>query len=137
MSVSSLRISSLSPLLLIGSRMKKCHLSFDVLNCWLNMAASCFDDENELPFKVIASLSASTAWWHLSSGPRSQQNISILAFSMSRCGSGCHNSVLAIYARWGLFYRVHLVLSSHPISLLAQVPRRVCIVQYGCGVMLL
>ena len=27
--------------------------SFDVLNCWLNLAASCLDDENELPLKVI------------------------------------------------------------------------------------
>ena len=36
-----------------------CLPSFDVLNCWLNMAASCLDDENELPLKVIASFSAS------------------------------------------------------------------------------
>ena len=36
-----------------------CLPSFDVLNCWLNLAASCLDDENELPFKAIASFSAS------------------------------------------------------------------------------
>ena len=36
-----------------------CLPSFDVLNCWLNVEASCLDDENELPLKVIASLSAS------------------------------------------------------------------------------
>ena len=36
-----------------------CLLSFDVLNCWLNLAASCLDDENKLPLKVIASFSAS------------------------------------------------------------------------------
>ena len=33
--------------------------SFDVLNRWLNLAAICLDDENELPLKVNASFSAS------------------------------------------------------------------------------
>ena len=28
-----------------------CLPSFDVLNCWLNLAASCLDDENELPLR--------------------------------------------------------------------------------------
>ena len=36
-----------------------CLPSFDVLNCWLNLAAICLDDGNELPLKVIASFSAS------------------------------------------------------------------------------
>ena len=36
-----------------------CLPSFDVLNCWLNLAASCLDDENALPLKVIASFSVS------------------------------------------------------------------------------
>ena len=36
-----------------------CFPSFDVLNCWFNLAESCLDDENELPLKVIASFSAS------------------------------------------------------------------------------
>ena len=36
-----------------------CLPSFDVLNCWLNLVASCLDDENEIPLKVIASFSAS------------------------------------------------------------------------------
>ena len=31
---------------------------FDVLIGWLNLAASCLDDKNELPLKVIASFSA-------------------------------------------------------------------------------
>ena len=31
-----------------------CLPSFEVLNCWLNLAASCLDDENGIPFKVIA-----------------------------------------------------------------------------------
>ena len=35
-----------------------CLSSFDVLNCWLNLVASCLDDENEIPLKVIASFSA-------------------------------------------------------------------------------
>ena len=33
--------------------------SFDVCICWLNLAASCLDDENEPPLKVIASFSVS------------------------------------------------------------------------------
>ena len=36
-----------------------CLPSFDVLNCWLNLVASCLDDENEIPLKVIALFSAS------------------------------------------------------------------------------
>ena len=35
-----------------------CLPSTNVLNCWLNLAASCVDDENELTLKVIASFSA-------------------------------------------------------------------------------
>ena len=37
-----------------------CVPSFEVLNCWLNLVASCSDDENEIPLKVIASFSS----WH-------------------------------------------------------------------------
>ena len=36
-----------------------CLPSLEVLNCWLNLLASCLDDENEIPLKVIASFSAS------------------------------------------------------------------------------
>ena len=36
-----------------------CLPGFEVLNCWLNLVASCLDDENENPLKVIASFSAS------------------------------------------------------------------------------
>ena len=36
-----------------------CLPTFDVLNCWLTLATSCLDDENELPLKVIATFSAS------------------------------------------------------------------------------
>ena len=49
-----------------------CLPSFDVLNCWLNLVARCLDDEFY------------TAWCHLSSGQRSQQNISIFAFCVRR-----------------------------------------------------
>ena len=62
----------------------------------------------------------------MSSGPRSQQYLSIFVFCVRRCGSGCHNSVLAFHARWDLFYGGHLVLSSHLISLLVEVPRGMC-----------
>ena len=57
MSVPSPRISSSSPLLLIGSHLKKC--VFPALNCWLNLVASCLDNENEIPLKVITLFSAS------------------------------------------------------------------------------
>ena len=36
-----------------------CLPRFEVLNCWLNLVASCLVDENEIPLKVIASFSAS------------------------------------------------------------------------------
>ena len=64
--------------------------SFEVLNCLLNLAARCLDDENEIPLKVIASFSAvrftlpSIPLIVLHSlvrsvfGPCSQQNLSIL-----------------------------------------------------------
>ena len=35
---------------------EECLVSFEVLNCLLNLAASCLDDENEIPLKVIRSL---------------------------------------------------------------------------------
>ena len=117
-----------------------CLPSFHVFNCWFNMAARCLDHDNKLPLKVISSVSASRfalpsiplIVLHIlviSSGPRSQQNIFFLFICVHRCGSVCHNSVLAVQARWGLFYGGHLVLSSYPISLLVQVPRGVCVVQ--------
>ena len=37
---------------------EECLSSFEVLNCLLNLAASCLDDENKIPLKVIASFSA-------------------------------------------------------------------------------
>ena len=37
---------------------EECLPSFEVLNCLLNLAASCLDDENKIPLKEIASFSA-------------------------------------------------------------------------------
>ena len=37
---------------------EECLPSFEVLNCSLNLVASCLDDENEIPLKVIGSFSA-------------------------------------------------------------------------------
>ena len=37
---------------------EECLPSFEVLNCLLNLAASCLDDENEIMLKVIASFSS-------------------------------------------------------------------------------
>ena len=36
---------------------EECLSTFEVLNCLLNLAASCLDDGNEIPLKVIASFS--------------------------------------------------------------------------------
>ena len=36
-----------------------CLPNFEVLNCWLNLVASCLDDENEIPLKVIVPFSSS------------------------------------------------------------------------------
>ena len=96
-----------------------CLPSFDVLNCWLNLAESCLDHENELQLKVIASFSASRfalpsiylmvlhslvtyVFW----SKVSTKSLNF-AFCVRRCGSGCHNSVLAGQARWDLFYGGH------------------------------
>ena len=48
-----------SPMSTIVSLEEVCLPSFEVLNCWLNLVASCLDDENEILVKVIASFSAS------------------------------------------------------------------------------
>ena len=106
-----------------------CLPSFDVLNCWLNLPASCLDDENELPLKVIATFSVSR--FSLPSIPLmvlhslvtsvfwSKVSTTSLHFTfcVRRCSSRYHNSVLSGQARWDLFYGGHLVLSSHPIYL--------------------
>ena len=115
-----------------------CLPSFEVLNCWLNLVATCLDDENEIPLKVIASFSASrfalpsiplivlhslvrSVFWSM---------LSTKSLHFAVCahiyGSGWLYSILAVQVRWGLLYGGHLVCSSRPVSLLVQVPHGVC-----------
>ena len=107
----------------------------------VELVASCLDDENEIPLKVIASFSASR--FALPSIPLivlhslvrsvfwSMVSTKSLHFSVCahKYGSGCLYSILAVQVRWGLFYGGHLVCSSRPVSLLVQVPHGVCDVQ--------
>ena len=106
-----------------------CLPSIHVLNCWLNLAASCLDDENELPLKVIATFSASrfalpsiplmvlhslvtSVFWPKGS-TKSLYFCLVCAqmrFWMSSFSLGSSDEV-------GSFYGGHLVLSSHPIYL--------------------
>ena len=94
-----------------------CMPSFEVLNCWLNLVASCLDDENEIPWKVIATFSASR--FALPSIPlivlhslvRSvfgsmvqQKSLHFFPICAHIYSSGWLNSILAVQLRWGLFY---------------------------------
>ena len=118
-----------------------CLPSFEVLNCWLNLVSSCLDDENEIPLKVIASFSASRfalpsiplivlpQLGHVCLLVHGFNKVSIFDVCAHRCGSGWLYSILAVRVWWGLFYRGHLVCSSHPVSLLVQYPHGVCGVQ--------
>ena len=118
-----------------------CLPSFEVLNCWLNLVASCLDDENEIPLKVIASFSASRfalpsiplivlhslvtyVFWSMVS--TKSLHFFRLCTQMRFC---IVYSILAVQVRWGLFYGGHLVCSSRPVSLLVQLPHGVCGVQ--------
>ena len=63
--ISAVKVSAISVGFLLVSLVtkrvsleEKCMPSFEVLNCLLNLAASCLDDENEIPLKEIASFSA-------------------------------------------------------------------------------
>ena len=113
-----------------------CLLSFEVLNCWLNLVPSCVDDENEIPLKVIVSFSAIN---YFNSSPQLGQ-VCLLVHGFNkvstfvsvcahRYGSGCLYSILAVQVRWGLFYGGHIVCSSRPVSLLVQVPHGFCGIQ--------
>ena len=86
------------------------------------------DDENEIPLKVIASFSASR--FALPYIPL------IVLHSLVTCllVQGLNKispflPFVCVDAVLDLFYGGHLVLSSHPISPLVQVPRGVCVVQ--------
>ena len=113
--------------------------SFEVLNCWLNFVASCLDDENEIPLKVIASFSAShfslpsiplivlhslvrSVFWSMVSTKSLHfcRLCTQIRFWMALFNLGSSDEV------GGLFYGGHLVCSSRPVSLLVQVPHGVC-----------
>ena len=113
---------------------EECLPNFEVLNCLLNLAASCLDDENEIPLKEIASFSAVNSF---DSSPQ-LGNICLMVLVLNKifctiyaliCISGCLYSVLDIQMRCNLFCGGRLVWSSHTVSPLVQVPRGVCVVQ--------
>ena len=119
-----------------------CLPSFDVLNCWLNLVASCLDDENEILLKVIASFSASR--FALPLIPLIVLHSLVTSVFWSKLSTKSLNvrvdAVLDViiqswqFRQGGINFTevissCHLVLSSHPIYLLVQVPRGVCVVQ--------
>ena len=88
--------------------------------------ASCLDDENEIPLKVIASFSASRfalrsiplivlhilvryVFWSMVS-TKSQ----LFSVCVQRYGSGCLYSILAVQVRWVSFTEV--ILSVHHVQ---------------------
>ena len=89
-----------------------CLPSFDVLKCWLNLTESCLDDKNVFLLKLIALFS--TSRFALPSIPLIVLHSLVTSVFWSRVSTKSH--------------------ISHPISLLVQVPRGVCVVHYGCGV---
>ena len=101
-----------------------CLPSFEVLNCWLNLVASCLDDENEIPLKVIASFSASrfalpsiplivlhslvtSVFWSI---------VSTKSIHFCRLCTQMVYSILAVQVRWGLFTEV--ISSVHHVQYL-------------------
>ena len=88
---------------------EECLPSFEVLNCLLNLVASCLDDENEIPFKVIASFSVMrfalpsihlivlhslvrSVFWSMFS----IKFLNFFSVYVHRCVSGCLYSGLAV-----------------------------------------
>ena len=86
-----------------------CLPRFEVFKCCLNLLVSCLSDDNIegmcfvlcmmlcfalLPIPLIVPCD----WLDLSCDPWSQRNQSSFSVCVYRCGSGCHNSVLAIQA---------------------------------------
>ena len=116
-----------------------------VLNYWLNLVASCLDDENEIPLKVIASFSASR--FALPSIPLIVLHSLVRSVFWSMVSTkSLHFCCLCTQMRFwmalfnlGSSGEVWFLLrgSSRPVSLLVHVPHDVCGVQWGCGVMLL
>ena len=105
------------------------------LNCWLNLVASCLDDENEIPLKVIASFSASRfalpsitlIVLHSLVSTKSLHFCSLctqIRFWMALFNLGSSGEVGSLLRR-----SVHLVCSSRPVYLLVQAPYGICGVQ--------
>ena len=83
----------------------------EVFNCWLNLVDSYLDDENQLPFKVIASFSASRfamlsihliVLHRLSFGPWFQQKLSVFLL--------CADAVLDVVIQYWQFSGVGSLL---------------------------
>ena len=131
-------VSSWFPSSLLWSLLKK--YVCPALNCWLNFVASCLDDENEIPLKVIASFSASrfalpsitlivlhrlvrSVFWSMVS-TKSLHFCSLctqIRFWMALFNLGSSGEVGSLLRRSG-----HLVCSSRPVYLLVQVPYGIC-----------
>ena len=91
-----------------------CLPRFDVFNCWLNLAASCLEDENELPLKIIASFSAINSF----NGSPQLGDICLLNFCLV-----CVDAVLnVIIQSWqfgrGGIYCTEVISSCHHIQYL-------------------
>ena len=113
-----------------------CLPSFDVLNCWLKLVASCLDDENELPLQVIALFSATNSF----NGSPQLGDICLLVQGLNKISPFFHfvcvDAVLDVIIQSWQFMRGEIsfteVSSSYIISLLVQVPRGVCVVGIWC-----
>ena len=131
-------VSSWFPSSTLVSLEEVCLPSFEVLNCWLNLVASCLDDENKIPLKVIASFSASrfslpsiplivlhslirSVFWSMVSTKYLHfcQLCTQIRFWMALFNLGSSSEVGSLFLR----------RSSRPVSLLVQVPHGVCGVQ--------
>ena len=95
-----------------------CLPSFEVLNCWLNLVASCLDDENELPLNIINSFSVSR--FPLPSIPLIVLHSLVRSVFWSMVSTKClHFSRLCTQMRYGCLYSIltgYLVCSSRPVS---------------------
>ena len=109
-----------------------CLPNFEVLNCWLNLVASCLDNENEILLKVIASFSASR--FALPSIPLIVLHSLVRSVFCSMVSTkSLHFCHLCTQIRfWMALFNLG---SSGEVGYL--LPHGVCGVQYGCVVMLL
>ena len=112
-----------------------CLPNFDLSNCWLNLVASCLDDENQIPLKVLC-IAFCSAINSLNNSPQ----LGLLVQGLNKISAFlpfvCVDAILDViiqswqFRRGGISFTVVIsFVSSHPISLLVQVPRGVCVVQ--------